>query len=160
MNTLALFLATFALVFGFGFLSRGGYLVAFVTTFLIGAAYLVLFRLLPMTGERDMWAYLLGGPLGIIASMWLQARMGRDAWEVAIVDYLQKHIEGPPDSVTIMELFERAIGIQPSSIADQRRVHAILRRYGWTKHRTRDHRIEYRPPDAAALYGAGVPWRT
>ena len=72
MNALYLFGWTFALVFAFGFISRGGYLTAFLCTFVIGVAYLVAFRLLPMAHAADMWAYLLGGPFGIVASMAVQ----------------------------------------------------------------------------------------
>jgi hypothetical protein len=74
MNALALFGWTFILVFAFGFINRGGYLQAFFLTFAIGVAYLVVFRLLPMVHTMEMWAYLLGGPFGIVASMAIQRR--------------------------------------------------------------------------------------
>ncbi len=75
MTALLLFGATFGVVFALGLQSlnvNGGHrLFAFVTSFAIGISNLVLFKVLP--GPTDAWqigAYLLGGPFGIVASMW------------------------------------------------------------------------------------------
>lgn len=77
MNSIWLFVATFALVFIFGFLTHGGYRAAFVTTFAIGVAYLVIFRYLPVVTAADIAGYLIGGPCGIVASMALRRWVAR-----------------------------------------------------------------------------------
>lgn len=75
MTTAAiLFLSTFAVVFALGLQSlnvNGGHrLLAFCTSFLIGASNLVLFKVLPgPTDTLQIAAYLLGGPFGIVCSM-------------------------------------------------------------------------------------------
>lgn len=75
MSTAALlFVATFGVVFALGLQSlnvNGGHkLAAAVTSFAISGSNLVLFKLLPgPTGVLEIAAYLLGGPLGIVASM-------------------------------------------------------------------------------------------
>jgi hypothetical protein len=70
-----LFAATFGVVFALGLQSlnvNGGHkALAFVTSFLIGASNLVLFKVLPReTSVLEIAAYLMGGPFGIVASMW------------------------------------------------------------------------------------------
>lgn len=82
LTAAALFAATFAVVFALGLQSlnvNGGHrALAFATSFLIGAANLVLFKVMP--GPTDAWqtgAYLLGGPFGIVASMWVHPRLVR-----------------------------------------------------------------------------------
>jgi hypothetical protein len=70
-----LFASTFAVVFALGLQSlnvNGGHrLLAFVTSFAIGGSNLVLFKVLPgPTDGLQIAAYLLGGPFGILASMW------------------------------------------------------------------------------------------
>ncbi len=78
MNELALFGSTFALVFALGFQSLnvngGHYRAAFVNSFLIGSSNLVLFKMVPHADLAEMGAYLLGGPFGIITSMWVHVR--------------------------------------------------------------------------------------
>lgn len=74
MTALLLFASTFAVVFALGLQSlnvNGGHrLMAFVTSFAIGASNLVLFKVLPgPTAWMEIAAYLLGGPFGIVASM-------------------------------------------------------------------------------------------
>lgn len=74
MTALLLFASTFAVVFALGLQSlnvNGGHrLMAFLTSFAIGASNLVLFKVLPgPTAGLEIAAYLLGGPFGIVASM-------------------------------------------------------------------------------------------
>ena len=83
MSTIALlFVSTFALVFFLGLQSlnvnRGHHVAAFVTSFGIGAANLVVLKLAPDASLMEMAAYMTGGPFGIVASMkvhaWLRSR--------------------------------------------------------------------------------------
>jgi hypothetical protein len=74
-TALLLFAATFGVVFALGLQSlnvNGGHrALAFATSFLIGASNLVLFKVLPgPTDSLQIAAYLLGGPFGILASMY------------------------------------------------------------------------------------------
>ncbi len=85
MTALALFASTFALVFALGLQSLnvngGHYRAAFLTSFAIGAANLVLFKLAPEATGIEIAAYLAGGPIGIISAMkahpWLRRTFGR-----------------------------------------------------------------------------------
>lgn len=75
MTAVLLFTATFSLVFALGLQSlnvNGGHrMLAALTSFGIGSAQLLLFKTLPgPTTDLDIAAYLAGGPLGILASMW------------------------------------------------------------------------------------------
>lgn len=83
MTELALFASCFVSVFALGFQSQnvnhGHYLAAFVTSFVIGGGHLVLYRLMPEANTGEIISYLMGGPLGITASMivhrrWMQMR--------------------------------------------------------------------------------------
>lgn len=80
-STALLFASTFVLVFAFGFQSlsvTGGHpRSAFLASFLVGASQLVLFKLLPDASWIEVAAYLLGGPIGIVASMRVHARLFR-----------------------------------------------------------------------------------
>ena len=74
MTAAWLLLATFFVVFALGLQSlnvNGGHrLLAVLTSLVIGASNLVLFKLLPgPTHWLEIAAYLAGGPLGIVASM-------------------------------------------------------------------------------------------
>lgn len=74
MTALLLFASTFCVVFALGLQSlnvNGGHrLMAFLTSFAIGASNLVLFKVLPgPTAWLEIGAYLFGGPFGIVASM-------------------------------------------------------------------------------------------
>lgn len=73
MTAVALFASTFALVFALGLQSlnvNGGHRwLAFGTSFAIGAANLVLFKLAPDATGIEIAGYLAGGPLGIVAAM-------------------------------------------------------------------------------------------
>ena len=79
MNALLLFGSTLALVFFLGLQSlnvnNGRYLAAFFTSFGIGAANLALFKLAPDASGLEIAAYLSGGPVGIVASMWGHRRV-------------------------------------------------------------------------------------
>jgi hypothetical protein len=74
MTAIILFTSTFVTVLALGLQSlnvNGGHRVmAFLTSFLIGAGNLVLFKVLPgPTTEIETAAYLAGGPVGIVCAM-------------------------------------------------------------------------------------------
>lgn len=79
MTQSALFVSTFLLVMLLGLQSlnvnNGHHWAAFLTSFGIGASNLVLFKLAPDANTTEMLAYMLGGPFGILAAMWLHPRM-------------------------------------------------------------------------------------
>lgn len=75
MNALALFVASFAVVFGLGVqqlhVTADRRRLAFVTSLFIGGATLVQFKVLPgPTTWVEIAAYLLGSACGIVTSMW------------------------------------------------------------------------------------------
>ena len=79
-----LFVSTFVVVFSLGFqqqnVTGGHYVSAFFTSFAICGAYLFLYKLVPDAGPSEIAAYLAGGPLAIVASMWTHRRtIGRKA---------------------------------------------------------------------------------
>lgn len=78
MTETLLFGSTFVAVFALGLQSlnvNGGHvLAAFLTSFLIGASHLFLYRLMPQASASEIAAYLFGGPFGIVASMWFHRR--------------------------------------------------------------------------------------
>ena len=73
MNTLAIFASCSAVVFALGIQSLnvngGHYAAAFVTSFLIGASNLVLYKLAPDATGSEIAAFLAAGPLGIVSAM-------------------------------------------------------------------------------------------
>lgn len=79
MTILALFASTFCLVFFLGLQSlnvnSGRYAAAFFTSFAIGAGQLVLYKLAPDATGPELAAYLCGGPVGIVLSMWINRRV-------------------------------------------------------------------------------------
>jgi hypothetical protein len=81
MIAAAIFASTFALVFALGFQSLnvngGHYRAAFVTSFAIGVSNLILFKTVPQADAVQVAAYLMGGPFGIVASMWAHGRWMR-----------------------------------------------------------------------------------
>lgn len=81
MTILALFASTFALVFFIGLQSlnvnSGRYFAAFLTSFGIGIGQLVLYKLAPDASGTELAAYLCGGPVGIVTSMWAHRRVFR-----------------------------------------------------------------------------------
>lgn len=72
-HELMLFAAAFATVFSLGFQQQnvvhGHYLAAFLTSFVIGISQIVLWRFVPDASPTQIGATLMGGPLGIVASM-------------------------------------------------------------------------------------------
>lgn len=78
MTHLLLFASTFISVFALGFQSlnvRGDhYVAAFLTSFVIGGGNLFILRLVPDADAGLIAAYLIGGPFGIVASMWTHKR--------------------------------------------------------------------------------------
>lgn len=81
MSEALLFGSTFAVVFFLGLQSLnvngGHYGLAFATSFAIGASQLALYRYMPEATLTQTVAYLLGGPFGIVASMWTHRRFVR-----------------------------------------------------------------------------------
>ena len=72
MTALALFASTYILVMALGLQSLnvngGHYRAAFLTSSIIGASNLVLYKLAPDANAIEIAAYLTGGPLGIMAA--------------------------------------------------------------------------------------------
>ena len=81
MHELTLFTSCFILVFALGAQSlnvnNGHYLAAGLTSFVIGAGQMVLFKLAPNATWTEIGAFLLGGPFGITASMWAHPKLVR-----------------------------------------------------------------------------------
>lgn len=82
MNALIVFLGTFATVFALGFQSQNvnqrHYKAAMLTSFAIGGGNLVILRSIPDGNLYALLAYLLAGPIAIVASMWVHERtLGR-----------------------------------------------------------------------------------
>ena len=78
MNELILFGSTFVVVFALGLQSLnvngGHYIAAFLTSFAIGGANMVLLKLGPQASTSEIVAFLGGGPFGIVLSMWIHQR--------------------------------------------------------------------------------------
>jgi len=78
MSALLIFTSTFVLVFALGFQSlnvnNGHYKAAFFTSFAIASSNLILFKTIPQADWLEISAYLIAGPLAIIASMWAHKR--------------------------------------------------------------------------------------
>lgn len=81
MSELYLFGTTFLLVFALGLQSLnvngGHYLAAFLTSLVIGAMNMVLYKLAPNASWSEIACYLAGGPIGIVASMKVHRRFAR-----------------------------------------------------------------------------------
>lgn len=89
MTALALFAATFAVVFLLGLqqinVERRSIVAAALTSPLIGLATLVQFKVLPgPTDAADLLGYLLGGAAGIAAAVWLHPAMARRMWLLSV----------------------------------------------------------------------------
>lgn len=71
MTYLALFASTFFIVFCLGaqslLVNNGRYGAAFLNSFAISAANIVLFKLAPDASPGEIAAFMAGGPLGILA---------------------------------------------------------------------------------------------
>lgn len=78
MTALIVFISTFVAVFALGFQSlnvnNGHYKAAFMTSFAIGSGNLMILKFVPDGDLVSMAAYLLAGPLAIVASMWVHKR--------------------------------------------------------------------------------------
>jgi hypothetical protein len=78
MSAIYLLLSTFGLVFALGLQSQlvnnGHFVTAFFNSLAIGCCNLVLFKLAPDASGIEIGAYLVGGPFGIVASMWVYRR--------------------------------------------------------------------------------------
>ena len=80
MTALYLLISTLSLVFCLGLQSQlvnnGHYKGAFANSLAIGAANLVLFKLAPDASPLESLAYIAGGPIGIVLSMWAYRYFG------------------------------------------------------------------------------------
>lgn len=78
---LQLFLAAFLTVFALGFQQQNvagrHYLAAVLTSFIIGGAQLMLWRVAPTATPGEIAATLAGGPVGILAAMYAHPRLAR-----------------------------------------------------------------------------------
>lgn len=82
MTAFVLFVSTFVAVFALGFQSlnvnQGHYRAAALTSFAIGGGNLMILKMVPDGDLAAMAAYMLAGPLAIMASMWVHRRtLGR-----------------------------------------------------------------------------------
>lgn len=80
MTAIYLLISTLALVFCLGlqsqFVNNGHFIAAFANSLAIGTANLVLFKLAPNASPLESIAYIAGGPLGIVLSMWAYRHFG------------------------------------------------------------------------------------
>lgn len=85
MNALLLFLGSFFIVFALGFQQHNvhyrRYQAAFVNGIFIGAMNLLVLRLGPSASPAEMAVFLMGGPLGSVAAIWLNGRVCTQASE-------------------------------------------------------------------------------
>ncbi len=81
MTELTLFASTFVLVFALGLQSlnvnNGHYIAAALTSFVIGAGQMILYKLAPHASWSEIACYLMGGPFGITCSMWAHPRLAK-----------------------------------------------------------------------------------
>lgn len=74
MTELTLFVSTYVLVFALGLQSlnvnNGHHYAAAITSFAIGSMQMILFKLAPDASWSEIAAFLLGGPFGIVSSMY------------------------------------------------------------------------------------------
>lgn len=75
MTELALFASAFGTVFSLGFQQQNvvhrHFKAAALTSFVIGACQIFLWRTMPDANASEIAATLAGGPVGIVAAMWL-----------------------------------------------------------------------------------------
>ncbi len=85
MNALQLFLGSFFIVFALGYQQHNvhyrRYQAAFVNGIFIGFMNLLVLRLGPSASPAEMAAFLIGGPLGSIAAIWLNGKVCTQASE-------------------------------------------------------------------------------
>jgi hypothetical protein len=81
VNEIVLFASTFMLVAALGLQSLnvngGHYKAAFLCSFVIGVGQMILLKLGPNASPSEIAAYLCGGPVGIVFSMWAHGRVRR-----------------------------------------------------------------------------------
>ena len=81
MSEVILFTAAFVNVLALGLQNlnvvRGHYLLAFVTSFAIGIPFVAGVTMLPDATWSARIAFLLGGPFGIVAAMWIHPHLVR-----------------------------------------------------------------------------------
>lgn len=81
MTELTLFASSFLVVLLLGLQSlnvnNGHFILAALTSFGIGSMQMVMFKLAPHATLTEIAAFIGGGPLGIMSSMWLHPRMVR-----------------------------------------------------------------------------------
>lgn len=81
MNSLLLFLSTFVMVFALGLQSllanNKHYVGAFLNSFLIGIAQIGALQVIKANTVYDYAAYVLGGPIAIVCSMFIFNRFIR-----------------------------------------------------------------------------------
>lgn len=74
MTSIYLLISTLSLVFCLGlqsqFVNNGHFVAAFANSLAIGSANLVLFKLAPDATPLESLAYIAGGPIGIVLSMY------------------------------------------------------------------------------------------
>ena len=79
MTELALFTSAYLTVFSLGFQQKnvigGHFKAAALTSFVIGASQIYLWRTLPNANVSEVIATLLGGPAGITSAMWLHPKI-------------------------------------------------------------------------------------
>lgn len=81
MTELYLFLAAFITVFALGFQHQNvdgrHFIAAAITSIVIGAAQIFLWRIVPIATASEIVATLAGGPAGIVAAMYAHPRIAR-----------------------------------------------------------------------------------
>lgn len=79
MSALLLFFGSFFIVLALGFQQHNvhyrRYQAAFVNGIFIGILNLLVLRLGPSAAPLEMAAFLMGGPLGSIAAIWLNGKV-------------------------------------------------------------------------------------
>lgn len=79
MNALLLFIGSFFIVFALGFQQHNvhyrRYQAAFVNGIFIGIMNLLVLRLGPSASPAEMATFLMGGPLGSVAAIWLNGKV-------------------------------------------------------------------------------------
>lgn len=82
-HALLCFASTFVAVFALGLQSlnvnQGHYLAAAATSLAIGAGHIALYKFMPGANVVDIIAYLAGGVIGIVSSMWFH-RVAKAWW--------------------------------------------------------------------------------
>ena len=79
MNVLLLFLGSFFIVFALGFQQHNvhyrRYQAAFLNGIFIGIMNLLVLRFGPSASPVEMAGFLMGGPLGSVAAIWLNGKV-------------------------------------------------------------------------------------